>query len=84
VRWRRRRQGRPVDDGHRLRGNDVVPVAAYRTYQPPHGRQPPTDGIRPGEILDEPTRELPVVDTADPLPMTPGQEHRSGRRRWLP
>jgi hypothetical protein len=59
----------PADDARRLRDNDVVPVAGYRTFR---------------EILNDPTRELPVIDTNDPLRMTPGQEHRSGRRRWLP
>jgi hypothetical protein len=54
---------------HRLSDGDVVPVPGYRTFR---------------EILNDPTRELPVVDTNDPLRMTPGQEHRSGRRRWLP
>jgi hypothetical protein len=48
---------------------DVVPVPGYRTFD---------------EILNDETRELPVIDTNDPVRMTPGQEHRCGLRRWLP
>jgi hypothetical protein len=99
MRWRRRRKAEPVDHGHRLRDNDAAPMPGYRTYRRPHGwgsptddtrpSRPhgwgsPTDDTRPSEILNGPTRELPVIDTNDPLRMTPGQEHRSGRRRWLP
>ncbi len=72
VRWRRRTRVVPADDGHQLRDNDGVPVPGNRALR---------------EIFDDPTRELPVIDTNDtndPLGMTPGQEHRSGRRRWLP
>ncbi len=54
---------------HRLSDGDVVPVPGYR---------------RCAAILNGPTWELPVVDVNDPLRMTPGQEHRSGVRRWLP
>jgi hypothetical protein len=75
--WRRRttaEPAEPTDYGsasgrHRLRDNDVVPIAGYRRY---------------ADILNDATRELPVIDINHPLRMTPGQEHRSGRRRWLP
>jgi hypothetical protein len=69
VRWRRRAKDVLADDGHQLRDNDVAAVPGYPTFR---------------EILNDETRELPVLDTDDPLRMTPGQEHRSGRRRWLP
>ncbi len=71
---RRTEQRTAVDHGtaagaRRLPDGDVVPVPGYRRY---------------ADILNGPTRELPVVDVNDPLRMTPGQEYRSGRRRWLP
>ncbi len=36
------------------------------------------------DILNAPTRDLPVVDVDASLSMTPGQEHRSEVRQWLP
>lgn len=54
---------------HRLADGDVVPVSGYRRY---------------ADLLNDPTRELPMVDTNVPLRMTPGQQYRSGVRRWLP
>jgi hypothetical protein len=59
-----------VTGRHRLADGDVVPAPGYRTFR---------------KILNEQTRELPAVaDLPDPLNMTLAQEHRSGRRRWLP
>ncbi len=54
---------------HRLRDNDVVPIVGYQRY---------------ADIINDATRELPVIDVNGSIEMTPGQEHRSGRRRWLP
>ncbi len=75
--WRRRttaEPAEPTDHGgasgrHRLRDNDVVPMVGYRRF---------------ADILNDSTRELPVLDVKESIPMTPAQEHRSGRRRWLP
>jgi hypothetical protein len=53
---------------HRLRDNDVVPVAGYRRY---------------ADILNARTRELPAVNTSDRPMFTPGQEQRAGIRKWL-
>jgi hypothetical protein len=77
VGWLRRRQQRRqraeterVTGRVRLADGDVVPVPGHRRF---------------ADILNEETREFPTVaDMPDPLDMTPAQEHRSGRRRWLP
>jgi hypothetical protein len=53
---------------HRLADGDVVPVTGNRRY---------------ADILNAPTREVRVYDVDDPLRMTPGQQHRSGVKRWL-